>query len=91
MTNQEKLQQKLDKMKARYEDERERVRAYEQIVKIYGAYMALLLRALNATKDKPFKLTHTEITEGMNKLETRAVPSEGGFEMYVEEKENKNA
>lgn len=91
MTEKEKLQQKLEKMKSRFEGERERVKAYEQIVKIYGAYMAVLLRALKATKEKPFKLTHADISKSLEELETRAIPSEEGFEIYVEEKENKNA
>ncbi len=86
MTKEEKLKKKLDKMKERFEGERERVKAYEQIVTIYSAYMAVLLQAQGATKDKPFKLTHAEITKAIEKLETRAMPSDEGFDMYVEEK-----
>ena len=86
----EELKKKLDKLKERYEEERERVKAYKQIVEIYGAYMAVLLNSLGATKDKPFQMTHVDIAKALETLETRAVPSETGFEMYVE-KENKNA
>ena len=81
----EKLQQKLEKMKARFEEERERVKAYEQIVKIYGAYMAVLLSALGATKDKPFSMKHSDITRGLEELETRAVSNDDGFDLFAEE------
>lgn len=90
MDNQEKLRKRLEKMKARYEDERGRVKAYEQIVKMYSAYMAVLLNALSAVKDKPFKLKHSEITKGLEEFEVRAIPSEAGFDMYVEKKEKEN-
>lgn len=89
MTKEEKLQKKLDKMKSRYEDERERVKAYTQIMQMYSAYMAVLLQALNATKEKPFKLKNGEITKALKGFETRAVPSEDGFDMYVEKIEKK--
>ena len=95
ITKEEKLQKKLDKMKSRYEDERERVKAYTQIMQMYGAYMAVMLQALGATKDKPFRLEHTAVTTALENYETRVIPTDGGFDMYVEElkkdKENENA
>lgn len=80
----EELKKKLDKMKDRFEEERERVKAYKQIAEIYGAYMAVLLNSLGATRDKPFQMTHVDIAKALETLETRAMPSETGFEMYVD-------
>ena len=84
MAKVEDLKIKVEKLKERYEEERERVKAYKQIVEIYGAYMAVLLNSLGATKDKPFQMTHVDIAKALETLETRAMPSETGFEMYVE-------
>lgn len=84
MTEEQKLKQKLKKMKERYEQEREKVKAYKQIVKIYGSYMALMLEAMGATKDKPFKMRHSDISKALAEKETYALPTNDGFKMYFE-------
>lgn len=84
MTGPDKTKIKLKQMKQRYETEREKVNAYGQIVKMYSAYIGLLLQKLGATKDAPVKLLHDDITKAMDEFETRALSTEAGFEMYVE-------
>ena len=89
MDKNDKQAMRLKKLKERFETERERVKAYEQVVQIYAGYMALLLRALGATKDEPFKMTHSEISAAMAGPEVRAIPADDGISVYIEEvKEN---
>ena len=65
-------------------DEREKVAGYEQIVKLYGAYVAILLEKLGATQDKPVNISKADATDGMSRIEARAMPSEDGWCLYCE-------
>lgn len=73
------------KLIEKIEYERERVKAYEEVVKIYGVYISLLLQRLDASKQKPVTISKSEIAEGLEKLAARAVPKESGFDLYFEE------
>ena len=78
MARRKKLIQKI-------ECERERVKAYAEIVKIYGAYISLLLKKLGADKQGPVMISKKEVAEALTKLEARALPKEEGFDLYFEE------
>ena len=84
----EKMLKKLEKMKQRYETEREKVKAYEQIIQIHSAYMGILLKALGATEEKPFEYTHEAVTNAMENINAMAIPTENGFKLFYVEKEN---
>lgn len=87
----EKMLKKLEKMKARYETEREKVKAYEQIIQIHSAYLAVLLKELGATGEKPFEYTHEAVTSAMENIVVMSAPTEKGFKLFYVEKENENA
>lgn len=65
--------------------EKEKAKAYEQIAKIHSAYIAILLKKLVATKGNAVVITSEEVSEAMEKYETRGLPMEGGFGLYFEE------
>ena len=65
--------------------EKEKTKAYDQIAKIHSAYIAILLKKLVATKDNAVVITSEEVSEAMEKYETRGLPMEGGFGLYFEE------
>lgn len=67
-----------------FEKEKEKVAGYEQIVKLYGAYVAILLEKLGATQDKPVNISKADATDGMSRIEARAMPSEDGWCLYCE-------
>ena len=65
--------------------EKEKTKAYDQIAKIHSAYIAILLKKLEASKDNTVVITSEEVSEAMEKYETRGLPVEGGFGLYFEE------
>lgn len=67
-----------------FEKEKEKVAGYEQVVKLYGAYVAILLEKLGATQDKPVNISKADATDGMSRIEARAMPSEDGWCLYCE-------
>lgn len=65
-------------------EEREKVAGYEQIAKLYGAYIAILLEKLGATQDKPVNISKADATGAMSRIEARAMSSEDGWCLYCE-------
>lgn len=67
-----------------FEKEKEKVAGYEQVVKLYGAYVAILLYKMGATQDKPVNISKADATDAMSRIEARAMPSEDGWCLYCE-------
>lgn len=65
-------------------ESREKVAGYEQVAKIHSAYISILLKRLGATKDNMITITASEVTEAMEKVETRAMPTDDGWSLYCE-------
>lgn len=65
--------------------EREKIAGYEQMAKIYTAYIYLLLKKLEAVEDNKVTFKEDEIQEAIRKGETRAIRSEEGWSLYYEE------
>lgn len=66
--------------------EKEKVAGYEQIAKVHSAYIAILLRKLEATEDNPINIKASEVTEALTMYESRAVATKEGFGLYYEVK-----
>lgn len=81
-TNSEIQIAQLEKMVAL---EKEKAKAYKQVIKTYSAYITILLRKLVATKGNAVVITSEEVSEAMEKYETRGLQMEGGFGLYFEE------
>lgn len=77
-----------EKLKQIIATERKKLKAYEQIVRGYVAYIAILLNKLGATKDNAITITAEEVVEALKKYETRGIPIDGGFNLYYEDVEN---
>lgn len=75
----------LWKLEQMLKAEKEKTKAYDQIAKIHSAYIAILLKKLEASKDNTVVITSEEVSEAMEKYETRGLPVEGGFGLYFEE------
>ena len=65
--------------------EREKIEGYEQMSKVYSAYIYLLLKKLEATKDSMVTFKKDEIQETIQKCAIRALPVEDGWSLYYEE------
>lgn len=65
--------------------EKEKSKAYEQLIRTYSAYISILLRKLVATKGNAVVISSDDVKEAMEKYETRGLPMEGGFGLYFEE------
>lgn len=79
-----KIQKQNDRLLKMIAEEREKVAGYEQIAKVHSAYISILLKRLEATKDNMFTITASEVTEALEKYEARAVPVEDGYSLYCE-------
>ena len=75
----------LWKLEQMLKAEKEKTKAYDQIAKIHSAYIAILLKKLEASKDNAVVITSEEVSEAMESFETRGLPVEGGFGLYFEE------
>ena len=79
-----KLREKNKKLIKKVVDEREKVAGYEEIVRMYSAYIAILLKKLGATEDNMITITAEEVTEALEKYVALAVQTEGGYSLYCE-------
>lgn len=57
---------------------------YEEMAKVYSAYIYLLLKKLEATKDSVVTFKQDEIQEAIQNCSTRALPVEDGWSLYYE-------
>lgn len=72
------------KLKQMVEEERQKVKAYEQIAKVHSAYISILLKRLGAAQDNPQTFTKAEIKEALEHYEARGIPLEDGYSLYCE-------
>lgn len=72
------------KLKQMIEEERQKVKAHEQIAKVHSAYISILLKKLGATEDNPQTFTKAEIKEALEKYEARGIPVEDGYSLWCE-------
>lgn len=75
--------EQIAKLKQMVEHEREKVAGYQQIAELHSAYIAVLLKRLGATKDKPIIIDSLDVCEAM-KCEVRGYNNGTGWELYVE-------
>lgn len=68
-----------------YKAEQQKIAGYEQMSKIYSAYLYLLLKKLEATKDSMVTFKKDEIQEAIQSCAIRALPEEDGWSLYYEE------
>ena len=80
----EQAEKNVKKLKQMIQDEREKVKGYEQLAKVHSAYISILLNKLGATKDNMITITASEVTEALKKYEARAIQTEDGFSLYCE-------
>lgn len=86
----EKVKRQNEKLLKIISEERQRVAGYEEIAKLYSAYIAILLQRLKAdSKDTAITLRDEEIKYAITSFETRAVPmDEGAWSLYYCEKKS---
>lgn len=65
--------------------ERNKIYGYEEMAKVYSAYIYILLQKLGATKDNAVDIKLSEAEEALTKGETRATKTEDGWGLYYEE------
>ena len=70
-----RLEWELEKEKAKNE-------GYEEVVKMNGAYISVLLKKLGATEDNKVDITASELKEALNSYEARAVTDGNVFSLY---------
>lgn len=70
-----------DQLKA----EQQKIDGYKEVAKVNSAYISILLKRLGATEDNKVDVKATEITEALEKYETRAEAIDGGFALYYTE------
>lgn len=68
-----KKQKWIDYLEEKLNEEREKVKGYEEIARLHSAYISILLQKLGATKDSPITITKEDVTEAMQKYEVRAL------------------
>lgn len=87
VTNKQKLEREKNKncrLMKMIADERAKVAGYEQIAKLHGAYISILLKKLGATEDNLITITSEDVKEALKKCEARAIQVENGYGLYCE-------
>ncbi len=62
------LQKKNEQLFKMVNDEREKTAGYEQVARLYTAYISILLRMLNATEEKRVTIKGTDIKEALERF-----------------------
>ena len=75
---------KIEKLKQMLENERAKVRGYEEVAQVHCAYISILLNKLGATKDNMISITPAEVKEALTNYEARAVLKDGVYSLYCE-------
>lgn len=78
------MDKQKEKLKQRFEEEREKVAGYAQITQLYSAYISILLEKMGATIEEPINISKTAVPDALKRLEARAVPTEDGWGLYYE-------
>lgn len=81
------MDKQKEKLKQMVETEREKVAGYEQLAKVHSAYIAILLRKLEATEDNPINIKASDVTQALEMYESRAIATNDGFGLYYEVKD----
>ena len=81
------MDKQKEKLKQMVEAEREKVAGYEQLAKVHSAYIAILLRKLDATEDNPINIKASDVTQALEMYESRAIATNDGFGLYYEVKD----
>lgn len=70
----------------KYEAERAKMSGYAELARMHGAYIAILLQKLGATKDNTVTITAEEVKEALNKYEARAMyeTTDKSWKLYCE-------
>lgn len=75
----------IERLERLLQEERQKAKGYNQLSRIHGAYISILLKKLGATKDNPISVTSEEVKEALEKSELRAIKVDGGFGLYCED------
>ncbi|MBE7025040.1 MAG: hypothetical protein E7408_03175 [Ruminococcaceae bacterium] len=78
------MDKQKEKLKQMLEAERAKAKGYEELAKIHGAYISILLKKLGCTKDNRFAVTPSDVREALEKYEARALPEGDGYGLYYE-------
>ncbi len=89
-TRLKRLQKKNEHLIGMVEEEREKNAGYEEIIRIYTAYISILLKRIGAVKDNGITIKSEDITEALNHYEARATQTnDGEYCLWCEESEKK--
>jgi hypothetical protein len=87
MTEITKLKKNNEKLHKMLEEERNKVKGYEELARIHNAYIAITLKKMGATSDNPIPIINDEIKEAMEHYEVRAVVGDdGSWKFYCDER-----
>ena len=81
-----KNQKWIDHLEGLLNDEKQKVKGYEELARVHSAYITILLKRLGATQDNMVTVTGEEIKEAMQKYEARAMyePTDRSWKLYCE-------
>ena len=85
--NRSKKQKWIDHLEGLLDMEKQKVAGYEQLAKVHSAYIAILLRKLDATEDNPINIKASDVTQALEMYESRAIATNDGFGLYYEVKD----
>lgn len=82
MEKQSRSQKWIEYLEAALAEERDKVKGYEQIAKIHGAYIAILLKKLGATEENKLHIPASEVKAHIETCEVRAEVTDNGYSLY---------
>lgn len=75
-----------EKLKQMLEEEREKVKGYEELAKLHSAYISILLHRMKATEENSVVITNEDVNQAMSHFEVRAYPKDiGVWAFYCDE------
>lgn len=84
MKEKSRQQKWIDELQDQLDKEKAKIAGYEEMAKVYSAYIYLLLKKLEATKDSVVTFKKDEIQEAIQNCGIRALPVEDGWSLYYE-------
>lgn len=76
---------RIDTLIRRVEEERAKEKGYKELIKVYTAYIAILLKQMGADENNAVAIGNDMVKSAMGGLKVRATVNNGEFKLFYEE------
>lgn len=77
---------RIDALNKKVKEEREKQKGYDELIKVYSSYIAILLKQMGADENNAVTISNDMVKSAMGGLQVRATVTENGeFKLFYEE------